>query len=376
LPPAAGRGSRKNDNEQASNYFWTVTLVCLCLAGILLLFLLLTLVQATGGQGAGAGAGAGEVAGANGAGEEASKTAGSGAKDDSSATGSTPDPADVVPEQAGNEAEESEQDAAAGSAAPQADQPPQESDTGGVATPSKEAATAEAASKGAADSEGEADAAEGSKQKDTISFAEPEAEPAPVAESSEKPLQTETERKPKSKGPEIGLFSKPEASFFGVNVEAENIAFVVDVSSSMFGPTAEGWKTKFVRLKEELMRSVKGLSDKQLFTVVMFDNAPIIDQRFYRVKPSRGKISDLENYLDSTFPGNGTEPMGAMSVVLQEDYDVIFLLSDGEFDSSAIDGIRQDNSQHIVICTISLGADSLTLQRIAKDSGGRYKAVK
>jgi hypothetical protein len=375
LPNPAGRKPRPEEDEQFSNYFWTVTLVCLCLIGILLLILLLTLVQGAGSKGAGAGNGAGEVAGADGAGEEASQTAGSGAKDDSAETGSTSEPAEIPPEQAGNEAELSEQVPAANSPAAPASPPSGERNRGGLTAPPGSAPLdGPVSDQGEASSE-QAGATEPA-EKDKIDFGEPDPEAASQGTSAEDPVETESVNEPRSKGPEIGLFSKPEASFFGVNVEAEKVAFVVDASSSMLGPTPEGWKTKFVRLKEELMRSVEGLSDKQLFTVVLFNDAPIMERRFHRVKPSGDKLSDLDDYLDATFPSNGTEPMGAMSIVLQEDYDVIFLLSDGEFDANAIDWIRQQNSKRIVICTISLGADSQTLRRIAKDSGGRYKAVK
>ena len=377
LPPAAGRRPSRDEDERVSNYFWTVTLVSLCLVGLLLMFLLLTLVQGVGGNGAGAGAGAGQVADAKGAGSEDSKTAGSGSADDSGETGSTDEPAKVSPEEAGNEADQNEPATSAAQSASEAAAAETAIGSEAAAASADAAPLAEPAE---VTGQGTGDQAAGTSsapnKKNTISFAEPETEkPSPV-EPKENPEEAETVNAPKAKGPEIGLFSKPEASFFGVNVEAEKIAFVVDASSSMLGPTPEVLRTKFERLKEELMRSVKGLSKKQLFTVVMFSDMPLLNPSFHRVKPTPEKIQDLENVLTNIFPLGGTEPTGAMGTVLQDDYDVIFLLSDGEFDASAVDWIRRQNSQHIVICTVCLGSDSLTLKRIAKDSGGRYKAVK
>lgn len=376
LPPSTGRGLRKGEDDRLSNYFWTITLVSLCLVGILFLLLLMFLAQGGGDRGAGPSAGSGEVAEAKGVGDENSKTAGSGSANDSGETGSTPKPANAAPELAGNEAEISEPEASAAEAAQTTSESESGTGSDGPAVPSESAPLddpAEPLNQGA----GERTGAAAPVKKNTISFAEPVTEtPLPEAVPAENPDESETTNEPRSKGPEIGLFSKPEASFFGVNVEAESIAFVVDASSSMLGPTPEVLRTKFERLKEELMRSVKGLSKKQLFTVVMFSDLPLPNPSFHRVKPSPEKIQDLENVLANTFPLGGTDPTGAMAMVLQEDYDVIFLLSDGEFDSGAIDWIHQQNSRHIVICTICLGADAITLQKIAKDSGGRYKSVK
>ncbi len=166
-------------------------------------------------------------------------------------------------------------------------------------------------------------------------------------------------------GLEIGAFSQAKAGFFGINVVAEKVAYVLDVSSSMSGPSQ-------LRANQELVKSVNQLTSSQTLTVVLYNTSPIFDKSLIQVKATSGTKKKLSVWIDNQYSSGGTDPMGAMSMVLKDDYDVIFLLSDGEFSGSLPEQIRQQNHRKTTINCISLRRNSQTLQQIASDSGGKY----
>jgi len=365
-----GMVSGQDDEPEMSRQFWTVTVVSLCLFGAILFLLLLFLLLNTFDQSgtAGRGAATGDATSGQEVGDANAGNSGDGSDSPKDEVGSTETPAPTPPVEAGNEGEEAETT--------------KSSTETGESSSEKETTTEKLAESELTEESDPMPSGEdspedsGGKEKpkeNGLNLSDANSEEADSLEPSAEAVTAENSD---AKGAEIGLFSRPEASFFGVKVKAEKVAFVVDASSSMLGPTPESQKLKFERLKEELLRSLKGLSSKQIFTVIMFNDGPILDKSFHQVKAQPKKIKDFENALANAFPDGGTEPTAAVGMMLKEDYDVIFLLSDGEFDPAAVEWIRRENSAHIVICTICLGADSVTLQKIAKDSGGRYKSVK
>lgn len=377
LPEQQTPPERRNREEPISNFFWTLTIISLCLVGILLLLAIIT-ASSSGERNAAGGSGASGVAGDDGSGNASESDAGTGGagEQERPEEGSSNLPAESSSEELGNLGQDEATSNSLKEPVEATGASVEESNPFAVEAPDAGAPESAMANSGlgAGNKAGDAPPI----RKPTISFAEPNVEDADEESKGEVPEPTAASapESARAKGQEIGLFSKPEAGFFGVNVEAESVAFVIDASSSMLGPSMESFRPKFDRLKEELMRSVKSLSEKQVFSVVMFNDYPLVDQNFLRVRPTGDKVKDLEEKLINTFPIGGTDPTGAMELMLKDDYDVIFLLSDGEFDANAVEWIRRQNSGHIVICTICLGGDAVTLQRIAKEAKGRYKSVR
>jgi hypothetical protein len=362
--------SHRDDDPEMSRQFWTFTLVSLCLFGAILLLLLLLLLSNSFDRSgdAGDGLGGGESTSGQQVETEQGGNSGIGSEQPQNEAGSTDTPAQTPPIEAGKEGAE------LGIAKPNNES--SESSAEEAATteePSDSESTQDLPPMPSGDEAAQESGGDEKPKENGLELNDLDSEEADSLEPSEESPNTENSD---ARGAEIGMFSRPEASFFGVKVKAEKVAFVVDASSSMLGPTPESQKLKFERLKEELLRSLKGLSSKQIFTVIMFNDGPILDKSFHQVKAQPKKIKDFENALANAFPGGGTEPTAAVGMMLKEDYDVIFLLSDGEFDPAAVEWIRRENSAHIVICAICLGDDSVTLQKIAKDSGGKYKSVK
>lgn len=360
MPPPLRRFSRSSNQEKPrseliSDHFWWITLICLAVIGFLWLWLMFMLLPM--GEGGGAGRSPGN----------------------SSGDGFNAGIGDALFESSNAQANTQKSGKAA---APRSDQPEEKpsTETDSANTPPSHPESSESVPV-SADEVNNPSASDPTASTPTSGVHEdgpqPKKQTIDFDDVEEKKTTTRAENEAvPPKGREIGLFSEPEAGFFGINVRAEKVAFVVDASTSMSMLLPESGSMKFQRTKLELLKSLRQLSPKQRFSVVLFNDQPIFDRDFQMVSPTANRIRDLENSLNNIFPFGGTDPSGAMQSVLQSDHDAIFLLSDGEFDPNMIDWIRNANSGHKMICTICLGEEAVTLQQIAKDSGGKYLSVK
>ncbi len=130
------------------------------------------------------------------------------------------------------------------------------------------------------------------------------------------------------------------------------------------------------RVKKELLRAIHRLEPEQTFSVVVFNHVATSDPRFMKASSTAKNRRDLADWLDGIHADGGTDPLPAMRIVLPQDFDVIFLLSDGEFGGESVAAIRQENVNETVIHTISVSQDSHTLRQIAADSGGQFVFVR
>ena len=166
------------------------------------------------------------------------------------------------------------------------------------------------------------------------------------------------------------LGQKNEASLFGVQVVAERVAYVIDYSSSM---NRLGNLERAIR---ELNDSVGRLTEHQIFTVVLFNTIATSKPEFTEKPANRQAKIGLVQWLNQNLADGGTNPLPALEIILKGDYDVVFLVSDGEFDYTDVKKIRELNRNKIPISTISLSKDSNTLKLIAKENNGQYITVR
>jgi hypothetical protein len=198
---------------------------------------------------------------------------------------------------------------------------------------------------------------------------------------SDNSLQDSAGEMPASETTRNFVINREGASFFGIEVEARKIAFVVDISGSMLAPTDTPGETRLECLKKELLRSIKSLSPRQKFWVVFFNTFEHVDDRFMgKQNTEKGILLQLAERIDTPFHSDSpvTDPTPALERVLPMRFDAVFLLSDGEFDPSHTNTarIKKLNRSKTKICTIALGLDSETLREIASESGGEYKSIK
>ena len=119
--------------------------------------------------------------------------------------------------------------------------------------------------------------------------------------------------------------------FFGNTVDGRRFVFVLDCSRSMNHPHDSDAKTRFKRLKLELVRSIVSMTDSQEFYLVFFNDGPIVMPSPYPV--SAGPLAK-QHYLSwmQTLKADGnTNPTDAMQLALRFRPDVIYFLTDGSF---------------------------------------------
>jgi hypothetical protein len=164
-----------------------------------------------------------------------------------------------------------------------------------------------------------------------------------------------------------------KASFFGTEVKARSIAFVIDASGSMAG-------ARFHRARIELANSLRALEANQRFFVVFYT-----DQTYPQFYPNslislivahRTNISDILSWMERSQTQGGTEPQQAVDISLGLKPDVLFLLSDGEIPPNTRDVVLRANCG-TVVHTIALGSNAggHILKQIATDNGGTHRFI-
>jgi hypothetical protein len=175
-------------------------------------------------------------------------------------------------------------------------------------------------------------------------------------------------------GEAIGGESQP-VEFFGIGGYGGTFVYVVDVSGSM------NERGKYERAREELIRSIEHLSDKQKFFVVFYNDGWYPMDADGPVRATRRQVDETRRWVRRVRPGGGTYPLEALLFALSLQPDAIYFLSDGKFDRSTIAALRQKNPSsagQIPIHTIAfVNREALGLMRsIARNSGGQFRFVK
>lgn len=119
--------------------------------------------------------------------------------------------------------------------------------------------------------------------------------------------------------------------FFGLPPLGRRFVYVLDRSRSMNHPHNTAAKTRFKRLKLELVRSVGGLSAEMQFFMVFFNDFPI---GMPSPNPVQATPRVQQHYLEwmSELKADGnTEPLSALQIALRMQPDVIYFLTDGSF---------------------------------------------
>jgi hypothetical protein len=160
-----------------------------------------------------------------------------------------------------------------------------------------------------------------------------------------------------------------QTSFFGIRARGQFFVFVLDHSGSMIDDD------RLTRAKIELRRSVFALQPPQRFEVIFYNHeaTPMPGGPLPRSADQRTK-DQLATWLQLIGPDGETNPRSAIAQALALRPDAVFLLSDGEFPDGTVEQVARLNSRKIPIHCVDLtgGLAGDHLQRIARDSGGRY----
>lgn len=178
-------------------------------------------------------------------------------------------------------------------------------------------------------------------------------------------------------GSGIGPGSGP--GFFGLEPpEGRQIVFVVDSSRSMNHPHDSEAKTRFRRLKIELVKCILEMQAEQSFYVVFFSNE-------VSAMPSRGPQPSIPGVRDPYLRwiaemnalGAPTDPMPALDLALRLRPDVICFLTDGEFDKGIQRRLRRIQQTETAIHTFAFGEASAeeVLRAVAENNAGEYRFI-
>ncbi len=119
--------------------------------------------------------------------------------------------------------------------------------------------------------------------------------------------------------------------FFGDTLTGQRFVFVLDCSRSMNHPHDSIAKTRFKRLKMELVRTVAGMSADQEFFFLFFNDEPLAMPASMPVLASDAAKQRYLSWMQPLRADGNTEPTRAMQIALRFRPDVIFFLTDGSF---------------------------------------------
>jgi uncharacterized protein with von Willebrand factor type A (vWA) domain len=132
-------------------------------------------------------------------------------------------------------------------------------------------------------------------------------------------------------------------------------------------------------VKLELKRSLFDLAAENEFHVIFFSSGPPMEMPMRRLVPAMDRNRGLAfEFIDGVIAQGETDPSRALERAFAAKPDIIYLLTDGEFDRAIIDLIRRLNvGGKVRVYTIGFlydgGREILT--KIAADNGGEYKFV-
>ena len=184
------------------------------------------------------------------------------------------------------------------------------------------------------------------------------------------------------------------ASFFSLPVYGTQIAFLLDCSGSMRDPLDEEGpdaQTKFDLAREELARTLASLDESIAFDVFLYrypseyPPRPELTSALGGLKPwSKARERKAVGWLARQEAKGWGAFSDALTLLLAEDVDTIYFLSDGRpsrgrFDRGfrLIDELERANRfRRVVIHTVLTGrarADREFLEDLARSTGGRFR---
>ncbi|MEW4528706.1 vWA domain-containing protein [Maioricimonas sp. JC845] len=167
------------------------------------------------------------------------------------------------------------------------------------------------------------------------------------------------------------------SSFFGLNAAGRKFVFVVDGSGSMNRPFPGPAKTRFGRVKLELIRTIQQMNEEQQFFIIFFndDAIPMPATRMMEAVPA--SQYNYLHWMTGVKAKGETDPEAALMLALRLQPDVIYFLTDGMFKYRVIERVREANRGRVAIHTIGFGDDEAEkfMKQIARQNFGAYQFI-
>ncbi|QDV46986.1 von Willebrand factor type A domain protein [Stieleria neptunia] len=174
--------------------------------------------------------------------------------------------------------------------------------------------------------------------------------------------------------------------YYGINIYAKRLLFVIDRSGSM--KTVVGGHARIQRAKMELITAINGLDEQCQFGILVFDN----DVRAWREELVEANETNKRNairFVEYLSAGRSTNTYAALRRSLNFDpqLEAVFLLTDGEptygqvVNPSAIllDILRRNEVHNVTINTIAIAVEPLMatfLRNLSEPSNGEFREVR
>ena len=184
--------------------------------------------------------------------------------------------------------------------------------------------------------------------------------------------------------PEDALAKKDKGSttaeFYGIPIRSHRVVFVLDVSGSMNSLFGTG-STRIKVARQSLKTALKKVDKECLVNVIFFDSKVRSYAKRGVLIGRKGELDKLLKYVDKARPLGGTNIHGALLAAFADPrVDTVFLLSDGDPSTGEItdvqdlgdDILRKNRSRRIRIHCVAVGLESPLLERLARESDGRY----
>ena len=176
----------------------------------------------------------------------------------------------------------------------------------------------------------------------------------------------------------------PKSNFIGMGGNAHRIAYVCDASGSML--------QMFDSLRVEIRKSVDNLKPVQSFNLIFFQEQGFQTAEKMSLMPANPESKRKSyDFLDKMYVKGETNPIPALDLAFKQGPELIYLLTDGDFNGPGNDAVvkycqERTKDGKIKINTIAfLSKDSKdnpqdlefvkALQAIAKNSGGKFRHV-
>jgi ribosomal protein S27E len=165
----------------------------------------------------------------------------------------------------------------------------------------------------------------------------------------------------------------PPSQFMGTGGNAFCVCYIIDRSGSMV--------IAFDYVKKEMLRSIQELQAEQLFHVIFFNAGEPMESPVGKMvhASDRNKIEAIR-FIGTVVAAGRTDPRPAFrrAFALKPRPNLIYFLTDGDFDPDLLDDLRKWNSDHkTAINTIAFlerPAEAL-LKQIAQENSGTYTFV-
>lgn len=192
-----------------------------------------------------------------------------------------------------------------------------------------------------------------------------------------------TTSKGAGQGTDVGDGVGEGGSFFDPTAMGDRVVYVVDCSKSMNRPYPSPERTRFGRVKRELLTSIKSLRDEQRFFVIYFNTEahPMPARRL--VPRSSYDVPYHMRWLTAFQTDGKTNPEPALVLALQLKPDAIFFLTDGAFRPNIVDNVVRANLRAVPVHAIAFGDDVQgensdgieVLEGLATRTGGRLTLI-